>query len=410
MSIRERQLNSVAYISGGGTSLLDLPKDSCYHWFTLSCFGGSFAVVQGAGGTGPTLVPGFPFTLMRQVRLIRNGSDIVASMSGEQLAKEHYYLNKQHPFARLYTVTSNVETLATATVRGITIPGNTEGIGAGGGGYAVPNAPNATGTLLFDFQADLMLQISAEDAYYSTLVDARPLAAFQLQIDWAAEAAQIAAAGVTNGATTASFTLNILSIDQDNLDVKNAFGTFKRSVLSYSNLPYGSANNQILLPKGNFVHGIMFGTKAYKAGSTANLINENSVLSTIEHRINTSFSLRKTDFRQLQAKNMADGGSGRNGAFSTAQGEPQGYAYLSYHHVGHKASEMVPSYVADTFDLQLSTQTLASSTNGVTTASTNPLIELLLEEVIPGVSISDAMPQGAQAGSIGKTSAKLYSR
>ena len=36
--------------------------------------------------------------------------------------------------------------------------------------------------------------------------------------------------------------------------------------------------------------------------------------------------------------------------------------------------------------------------------------DILTQEVIPGVTISDSAPQGAQAGSIGMTSAKPYTR
>src|SRR5574337_1195997 len=151
MSIRERQLNSVAY-SSGNVTLVDIPRDAVYHWFSLACYGGTFSTVQGAAGTGPFLVPGFPFTLIKSLRLLRNGSDVVFQGSGEQLALEHYYLNKACPMATLYTTYANVETLVTATVRGITVPANSEGIGPMGGGFKGPDAANSTGVLSFDFQ------------------------------------------------------------------------------------------------------------------------------------------------------------------------------------------------------------------------------------------------------------------
>jgi hypothetical protein len=73
----------------------------------------------------------------------------------------------------------------------------------------------------------------------------------------------------------------------------------------------------------------------------------------------------------------------------------------------------------DQFDLQLtlgSATTLGSGANaaingpenGATTASTNPTINMLLEEVIPGVPQGASYPQSAQAGSIRGTSAKPY--
>ncbi len=409
MSIRERQLTSVAY-SSGNTSLVDLPRDAVFHWLSLSCMGGSFTEAQGAmTGTGSTLIPSFPFSIIRNLRLLRNGSDVVIQASGEQLAKEHFYLNKSHPLARLYTVSGQAETLRTASVRGITIPGNSEGIGANGGGFSNVTNAGGNGVVNFDFQLDLWLQVSPDDAYYSTILDARKLATFQLEIQWNSESALLATTGTLATAQAVVATLNILSMDQDNLDVENDFGTFKRSVLSISNFTYGSNNNQVLLPRGNFYHGVILGTRAFKTGSTVNPLAENNVISTVDNRINSNFSLRKVDFRQLQAKNMADAG-GRQQAYDTSQGGPQGYAYMSYHNVGQKAAEMVPTYVMDQFDMQLSIQAIGSATNATTTASTNPQIDLLIEEVIPGVSIGGSAPRGSQAGSIGRSSAKPYSR
>ena len=409
MSIRERQLNSVSFASGQ-TVLIDLPRDAVFHWLTLSVYAGTFNTVQGVGGTGPTLVPGFPFSLMRSLRVLRNGSDVVFQGSGEQLALEAYYLNKQFPLARLYTTTGNVETLRTATVRGVTVPANSAGLGSFGGGYTEPSAPSSSGgNLQFDFQVDLYFQMGDLDSYYGSLVDARKLATFQLEIIWATEASQIAAAGVTNGASTAAFSMQILSVDQDNLDVANDFGTFKRSTMTLATLPYGSSNNQVLLPRGNFFQGIIITSKAFKTGSSVNPIFDNGIIGTIDNRINSNFSLRKNNFNQLQARNSADAG-GRPQPWQTAQGSIQGAAYLSYTNAAQKASELVPTYVMDQFDLQMSINPAASAQNGATTGSTNPYIELLMEEVIPGVSIGSASPRGAQAGSISSTSAKPYVR
>lgn len=406
MSIRERQLGSLAY-SSGNTGRFQIPRDSVIHLFRLSVMGGTFSTVQGGSGTGPSLVPGFPFTLMRQVRVIRNGSDVVFSASGEQLAKEHFYLNNVHPQARLYTTTSNVETLITATVRGLTVPANGQGIGENLATFDAPDAPNSTGVLSFDFQADIMMQTGVDDDFYATCVDGRPLADFALEIDWMPESAQIAAAGTANTSNSASFSVQILSVDQDNVADGLAFGTFKRSQLSYSNFQYGSQNQQIVLPRGNLLYGLIWSTKAFKAGSTTNPIAENSVIQNLELRVNTNFSLKKQDFRQLQANNIADHG-GRQNALGSAQGSPQGWATMPLTNATSELKEAIPTYAFDQLDVQVSTFALGSSTNGVTTASTLPTIDVLVEEVIPGVSISANAPQGAQAGSIARTSASFY--
>lgn len=409
MAVRERQLSTFAY-SSGGTTLVDIPRDAVYHWKSLSCMAGTFTSVQGVSGTGPQLESNFPFSIMKQVRLIRNGSDVVFSGSGAQLAKEAYYLNKSHPFARIYTVSSQTETLKTATVRGVTIPANSQGIGSNSAEFAVADAASSSSVTYFDMQVDLWLQNGADDSYYATLVDARKLASYQLEIVWQTADNLVSLAGTANTSQSIAASFQLLSIDQDNLDVDNEFGTFKRSTLNDNNFTYGSNNNQRILNRGNFYQGIIMQTRAYKNGRSATVPSpDDAIISTIENRINSNFSLRKVNFPQLQAKNIADGG-GRQNAFQTAQGEPQGFAYLGYLSAASKFSELVPTYVMDQFDLQISIVASASQQNGAVLAASNPLLDYLLEEIIPAVSVGGSAPRGSMAGSVGKTSAKPFSR
>ncbi len=402
--IRERQIQSLTY-AAGQQQTVDLPRDAVYHMIQLQCLAGSIQSTQGAMGTGGTLEAAFPFSLIEELRVIRNGSDVVFQGSGAQLAKEHYYLNTTAPFARLYTVAGNVETLRTATVRGVTVPANSDGICANGGGFSIPNAPNSSATVLFDFQVELWFQLGPEDAYYTTLVDARPLATFQLQVRYAATNTLVIPGTAETVAIEANF--SVLSYDQDNLAINQPFGTFKRSGQTYANLAYGSGNQQILLPRGNFYQGVILSTRAYKASSAVFPQPENNVLNQILNRINTNYQLRQTTFQSLQAKNMSDFG-GRSSPYQTAQGMPQGWAYLYYPVAGDKAAELIPTFTMDTFDLLLTTAALGASQNGATTVATLPVIDLLIEEVIPGVSVSKNAPQGAMAGSIARTSAKPY--
>lgn len=408
MSIRERQLGSLSY-SSGNTSRFQIPRDSVQHLMRLSVTGGSFSTVQGGSGTGPTLVPGFPFSLIRQIRVVRNGSDYVIAMSGEQAAKQHFYLNNVHPQARLYTVSSNVETLRTATVRGLTVPANSQGIGENMGGFTLPDAPNSTGTINFDFQFDLMFQTGVDDDFYATCVDARPLADYAIEIDWATEAAQIAAAGTANTSNSASMTCNILSVDQDNVADGLPFGTFKRSQISYSTFQYGSSNNQVLLPRGNMLYSLMWATRAFKTGSTVNPIAENDVIGQLSLRVNSNFYLKVLNFQQFQASNIADHG-GRQNALGLAKGSPQGWADMPLTNATQELKESLPTYAFDQLDVQVTLQAISAASNGATTSSTTPYIDILVNEVIPGVSVSSNAPQGAQAGSIARTSASPYRR
>lgn len=403
--IRERQINSASY-SSGNISVVDLPRDAVYHLIQLSTYGASWVSVQGAMGTGPTLDDNFPFSLIRNIRLIRNGSDVVFQGSGSQLSKEHYYLNTSAPFARLYTVSANVETLNTATVRGITVPANADGINACGGKFKIADAPASSATQLFDFEMELWLQLGPEDAYYGSLIDARQLASFQLEITWNTTAA-VAVPGTANTSDTVTCTVNITSIDQDNLSTDENFGTFKRSTIQQSQIPYSSSNFQTLLPRGNFFHGIIFQTRAQKASSSIVLFAENAAIASVINRINSNYQLRSFNFTNLQAKNMSDM-HGRAQPWSTAQGHPQGWAYLYYPSATNEGNELIPTYVMDQFDLQLTINPSSSAQNGATAANTNPTIDLLLEEVIPGVDLGAAAPRGATAGSTRRTSAKPY--
>lgn len=427
--IRERNIQSFTY-AAGTSQVLDLPRDAVYHIIQLSC-AGAFTSVNTISNSQTLFDDCFPFSLVKNVRLIRNGSDVVYQSSGCLLAKEHYYLNETFPHARIYTESASIETLLLSSQvgslgsKGVTVPANDEGIGMTQVQFATATAASNNTTIVnFDFQVDLYLQMGPSDLYFGSLVDARRLATFQMILDYANVAdVSIAGSGQTNSIVASG---RILSYDQDNVAVDIDYGTFKRSQLSISNLTYGSNNQQILLTRGNYYHGIILDCLAQKAGSTSVLSHENAVLSSAINRINTNFQLRNINWEDLQRKNQADGCA--NNAFSGSRGMPNGTAYLYYPVTGDRASELVPSHAFDQFDLLVnlaSATTLAAQAanttggantgvngpeNGATTASTNPTINILLEEVIPGVSMGDSYPSAAQAGSRRATSAKPYAR
>lgn len=419
--IRERNIQSATY-TAGQSQVLDLPRDALYHIIQLE-FTGTFTNVQGASGTGVIFDDCFPFSILKNIRLIRNGSDVVFQGSGCLLAKEHYYLNEVWPHARLYTIASSVETLLLSSAglaiggKGVTVPANDEGIGMTQVQFATTTSASSTTVVNFDFQVDLYLQMGPSDLYYGTLVDSRRLATFQLVLDYA-NVTDVSIAGTANTNTIAA-TGRILAYDQDNVSTDEDWGTFKRSQLSFANLAYGSTNQQILLPRGNYFHGLIIDTLAQKAASTTVLSHENAVITTLINRINSNFQLRNCNWEDLQRKNQADGCA--NSAFTGSRGLPNGSAYLYFPAAGDRASELVPTHVMDQFDLQIaiaSATTVSSASNagingpenGATTASTNPTINMLLEEVIPGVSMGESYPTAAMAGSKRATSAKPYSR
>ena len=418
--IRERNIASFTY-SAGNSQVVDLPRDAVYHIIQLSVTG-AVTVLQATTGTQCLFEDCFPFSLIRNLRLIRNGSDVVYQSSGCLLAKEHYYLNETFPHARLYTLATSVETLLLSSTvgalgaKGVTVPANDEGIGMTQVEFATAtNAAAATNVVNFDFQVDLYLQMGPSDLYFGTLVDARRLATFQLVFDYAA-VADVTIVGDTTA--TIAATGRILSYDQDNVATDVDYGTFKRSMLSISNLAYGSSNQQVLLTRGNYYHGVIIDCLAQKSNSTTVLAHENGVIQLLVNRINTNFQLRNTNWEDLQRKTVADGCA--NNAFTGSRGLPNGSAYFYYPCTGDRASELVPSHAFDQFDLLINLAASASVTttstgingpeNGATTSGTNPTLNIMLEEVIPGVSMGDSYPSAAQAGSRRATSAKPYAR
>lgn len=421
--IRERNLQSWTY-TAGTSQALDLPRDAVMHIIQIEGTG-SVSVTTLVTGSQVMFDDCFPFSLLKNIRLIRNGSDVVYQSNGCLLAKEHYYLNETFPHARLYTLSTSVETLLlTSTAgalggKGITVPANDEGIGMTQANFVSPSSGSVTSSTIinFDFQMDLYLQMGPSDLYYGTLVDARRLATFQMIFDYAnVSDVALGISGTTLPTVTIAATGRIDSYDQDNVSTDVDYGTFKRSQLSFSNLTYNSNNQQILLPRGNYYQGIIIDCLAFKSYSTTTAGHENGVLSVVLNRINTNFQLRNSNWEDLQRKNQADGCA--NNAFSGSRGLPNGTAYVYYPSTGDRASELVPSQAFDTFDLLLniapSGSTSSPSTgvggpeNGATTASTNPIINLLTEEIIPGVDMGSTYPTAAQAGSRRRTSAKPY--
>lgn len=421
--IRERNIQSWTY-SAGQSQIVDLPRDAVFHILQIEG-SGSVTNVQGASGTGCVFDDAFPFSILKNIRLLRNGSDVVFQGSGPLLAKEHYYLNERFPHARLYRLTAaSVEGLLLSSAalalggKGVTVPANDEGIGMTQVQFATTTSADSTTVVNFDFQMDLYLQMGPEDYYWGTLVDARRLATFQLALDYAA-VTDCVIPGTANTNTIACVG-RVLAYDQDNLATDTDWGTFKRSQQTYQNIPYGSSNYQVLLPRGNYFHGIIIDTLAAKSVSTTVYAHENAVISSMINRINTNFQLRQDNWEDLQRKNQADGCVAS--AYTGSRGMPNGSAYLYYPCTGDRAAEMVPTHVMDQFDLLLNLGSSTSVTantanpsitgpeNGATTSATNPIINMLFEEVIPGVSMGESYPTAAMAGSKRRTSAKPYSK
>ncbi len=399
--IRERQLNQVNIVPGG-VSTIEISKDAVYHQMQLTLAG----VVQIAYLTGPSntrFAQGFPFNLISNLRLIRNGSDVVWQGSGKQLAKESLYLNDHYPFARLWggTTSATAQTLLTQTVNGITVPSNSEGIGANVATFTDTAMASSTTFVNFRCMLELWLQLGVDDQFFTTLVDARPLASFVLEISWA-PLNQVIVAGTNGTPSLASGTCVVQSYDQDNVALGQPFGTFKRSSNGYSTFAFNSNQNQALLSRGNFYFGVVFETLAFRSGGLITIPEPgNDIISQITNRINSNYYLRDVGFNNLQAKNRNDSKISSS-PFDAWSGGPLGWAAILYSSVGDTIKELVPTYTMDQFDLLLTTG--AGTEQGAVTG--NPVINVFSQEVIPGRSVAPNMPQGSFAGSQRATSAK----
>lgn len=406
--IRERRLATVSYVSGARVPT-EISKDAVFHQFQIS-LKGQLTSVNAAGSSANTFYQGFPFSLIDQVRLIRNGSDTVWQGSGKMMAKECFFLNGAAPHARIcagsasgYLGTGNVYT---ASVSGITVlPANSEGIAENSAKFV--DAGTASTTIYTDFECllELWLQLGgADEKWWTTLLDARPLSSFVFEITWA-RVADVILAG-TNATLSISATADILSYDQDGVKEGQDFGTYKRSMQQISNATYGSTGVQYLLSRGNLFQGILFETLAFKAASSSILEPENGVIASFQNRINTNYYLRDTAFQDLQRKAKND--NEITYPYGTGTGSPRGFAYLNLLGVGNRASELVQTYTMDQYDLSLNLNALAAAQNGTTTAATQPQINILTQEVIPGKGVAPNLPQGAQNGSVARTNAQPY--
>lgn len=399
--IRERRLNTIPFVSGG-ISTIELPKDAVFHQIQL-VLTGSVSSVNGAGASANKFAQGFPFNIISRIRLIRNGSDVVWQGSGKQLAKECTYLNKEYPQARLWngTSTATTPTILLQTVNGVSVPANSEGIGANVATFQDAGTSSVTLTTSFRGSMELWLQLGVDDQYYTTLLDARPLASYVLEITWDV-LANFIIAGTSAVPTLTNTQVVVMSYDQDNVDMGIAFGTFKRSSLSVSTFSFSSVNNQQLLPRGNYYFGIIFEALVFRSGGLVTIAEPGEdIVTELQNRINSNYSLRDVFWQDLQAKNRNNGRL-CSSPYDVWSGGPNGWAFLDYPCTGTSIKELVPTFTMDQFDILISTG--AGSEAGAVTG--NPIINMLTQEVIPGRSIAPNAPQGAFAGSSRSTSAK----
>lgn len=413
--IRERRLGSVTFGGAGATNSFDIARDAVYHQIQLECDGNiSIVYPSGTAQVNTQFAEGFPFNMISRIQLIRNGSDVVWSGSGKQLAKESLMLNGTFPFARVWVDQTNngggtAGALLTKAVRGVTIPSNSEGIGCNNAVFTDTASSGATNQIDFRFLLEMWLQLPV-DKYFTTLVDARPLATFQLQILWEQTTNYMILGSNAGGAATATVTLNcsVQSYDQDNLKQGLAFGTFKRSNMSPPGLSYSGTNQQFLLPKGNLYYGILFETLGLKSAGLATIAQPgNDIVTELINRVNTNYYLRDAFYRDLQAKNRNDGQI-PSSPYDTLNAGVLGWAHLKFPVTGDKLKELVQTFSYDNFDLLFNIAASSGGQDG-NTYNGSPTINLLTQEVIPGRSVAAGSPRGAFAGSIAATSAKVGS-
>ena len=410
--IRERRLNSPVFTPGQVVST-ELPKDAVYHQIQLE-LDGKITIAYGAAvgaSVNTQLAEGFPFSLISKIRLIRNGSDVVYQATGKQLAKEQLYMNQRFPFARLWfdstSTNGTPNSLLTKTINGVTVPSNSEGIGCNAAVFTDTAAQSATNVIDFRCLLEMWLQLGVDDSYFTTLVDARPLASYVLEITWAntSEYCVLGSQNAVTATVTPTVNCSVQSYDQDNLQSGIAFGTFKRASFQPPGIGFGSNNTQALLPRGNLYMGIIAESLGLKASGLATIAQPgNDIVGEIQNRINSNYLLRDVFFKDLQAKNRNEG-MVPSSPYDTWGGGPLGWAYLYFPSTGRTIKELVASYTMDQFDLLISTNSATGAGDGNVYNGT-PTMNLLTQEVIPGRSVSASSARGAFAGSAVATSAK----
>lgn len=403
--IRERRLNSLTF-SAGSVQSVELPKDAVYHSFQLE-LDGKVTIAYLTSPTASTFAEGFPFNLISRVRLLRNGSDTVWQGTGKQMAKEALILNGRFPFARIWvdqnSTTGTAQALLIKTINGVAIPSNSEGIGANNAAFVDTATASSTSVTSFRSVLELWLQLGVDDSYFTTLVDARPLASYVLEVTWGNITDCIVAG--TSGTVSVSANLSIQSYDQDNLKLGLPFGTFKRASMSVPGLAFGGNNQQFLLPRGNLYYGILFESLGFKAAGLVTIAQPgNDIVTEIQNRINSNYMLRDVFFRDLQAKNRNDQRV-PSSPYDVWGAGPLGWAHLYFPSTGNTVKELVATYTMDQFDVLLTTSALFGTGDG-NVYNGSPVVNILTQEVIPGRSVAPNAPQGAFAGSAVATSAK----
>ncbi len=419
--LRERRLNSPTWTNNSVVQV-ELPKDAVYNQIQLEVDGNvSIAYPASGAAMGTTFANGFPFNLVSRIRLIRNGSDVVWQGSGKQLAAESAFLNGRFPFSRIWVDGTNhgggtANSILTSTYRGITIPANSEGIGCNVAAFTDSGGATGAQTNQINFRCvfEMWLQLGVEDKFFTTLLDARSLASYVLEITWENTTNVYIVTGSGTQTYTWTVAASVQSYDQDNVALGIPFGTFKRASLQVPGIAFGSSNTQALLPRGNLYYGILLETLATRSagGQLAGTIAEpgNDIVTEIQNRINSNYLLRDVYFRDLQAKNRNDGPLPSSPYDSTGCGK-MGWAAIYYPCADDSIKSLVGTYTMDQFDLLLSTGSTSGAVGASGAASEgytysgSPIVNVLTQEVIPGKSVSASSAQGAYAGSINATTA-----
>jgi hypothetical protein len=333
--------------------------------------------------------------------------------SGKQLAKEQLMMNERFPFARLNfdaatgAGTGTAGALLFKTINGLSIPSNSEGIGSNNVAFSDTATGGVTARINFRMFLELWLQLGVDDKYFTTLVDARPLASYVLEVTWASQSEFLIPGATAGGAGVPTYVVNasIQSYDQDNIPLGVAFGTFKRASFQPPGLAFSNNQVQALLPRGNMYYGVILETLGFKAAGLATIPQPgNDIVSQIQNRINSNYQLRDTFWRDLQAKNR-DEAILPGTAYDAWGPGVLGWAYLYYPCTGDTVKELVATYTMDQFDLLMSLSAATGAGDG-NVYNGNPVVNMLTQEVIPGKSVSASQARGAFAGSAVSTSAK----
>lgn len=354
-----RPLPSVVWAANQPASVR-LPTDCALKRLNIR-LSGSFQVTF-ASGSPVFDIYGIFNQLVPTVQVVLDGKDVIKSLSPFQCQQLSFMLEGQVPEQRYSTSASAFTTRFAGTDgRPGAFPATTQ--------YVLDNEHI---TLFFE---DLWAYGYGADV---TILNLRrttnPELRFQFASYGAMQDPNSSAVAVTY-ASDQPLTLEVTTVEAQDIDVNSVFPIFKEYALSKSyNSPQSGA--AIDLNTGNALQGIMF---TVRDGAATKPLS-NTALTRIQLRLNGTRVIRDTSFQMLRAENITR--RGINNPASSGVSRMDGTAYLQCMKNGDIRNTIDLSREAGVYQAQILVDTGPSSGTDAVTYTKNVDISLVVQELI----------------------------